>query len=242
MRALRNDDRAAVLDIDGARWSLVVGRTRILDARRPRQLADDPAALGMAGIAIARLGLAHADQLAGYLADRASIPVSWSPSGRVLLVVRPDGRLDHADADVAGAVRDVGPATRRRRHRVDATVLAALGDDVRHLVAAPRRCVVGVSTASGPVALPGHWNPGGSVTVDRALLGRVEATLPGPYAVTIDDSDNRRPTAKAGVMLRGDAELLTTLSGTPEHVQELTMRIRRATSWSGFDVTTRQAS
>ncbi len=121
-------------------------------------------------------------------------------------------------------------------------MLAAVSDELRGLVESPCRCVVGLVTPSGPIVLPGRWDPAGSVVVERALLHRADATLPGRCAVTIDVSDDRRPTAKAGVMLRGDAELLVARPGIPDHGQELSVRVRRATSWAGFAVTTRQAS
>jgi hypothetical protein len=245
VRALRSDDRAAVLEVDGTGWFLSRGTATVLDARRPLDAVDDPVAIGMAGIALARLGLAHADQLAGYLADSRDVPASWRLRGRVLLAVRPDVRVGSDGHDGAwggdgGAGRPT--ATRHRRRGIDGGTLDTLADDARRLVTSHRRCVVGLVTADGPVVLPAHWNPAGSVTVDRGLLQRSGATLPGRCAVTIDDSEHRRPTAKSGVMLRGDAEVLAARADTPLFAQDLTVRVQRAATWSGFDVTTRQAS
>ncbi|CAN5833996.1 MAG: pyridoxamine 5'-phosphate oxidase family protein [Ilumatobacteraceae bacterium] len=245
VRALRRNPRAGVLsiDADGHGWSLVVGRATILDPRRPFDGLADPAAVSLAGMALTRLGLANADQIVGYLRDGASVPNTWRPPSRVLIAVRAEHRLTWRNGVVADATgqlarsRPLPRPTRQRRHRVDPAVAAGVESVNRALVTDAGTCTVGFTTPLGPVAVPGWWDPSGTVRIDRNVLCNVPVDLPGPCCVTIDDSHDARPSAKRGVMLRCVAGRL---ARGDEHV-DLAVRVESAISWHGFDATTRRA-
>ena len=244
VRAIRAGSAGAVLAEDADGWTLAVGPISVLDIRRPWGALSDPVTVGLAGLAVARLGLAHVDQLAGYVRDGAAVPTRWRPTERVLVVLDPEHRLRGGPGFLDGTGRFSRPgrlaaATRRRRLRPAIAVLADLPPAARRLVGRSGPCAVGLSSSIGPVVVPGRWDPRGSVGVDPLVLRHVHATLPGRCAVTIDDSDCPRPSGKLGVMLRGEAGLLG--SSDPDDV-EVAVRIDRAIGWHGFDTGTRRAS
>ena len=245
VRLLSARPSGSVLSVDGSSsgrsWSLLVGRSVVLDPRRPWDALEDPLAAGLAGLAIARIAAANLEQLVGYFDDRHDIPRLWQPTSRVIIVVRADHRLEVREGEVVAASgRFTGPgvaptATRSRRRslgRECASLSTRQIEMLQHRVP----CAVGVSTPYGSVAVPGSWRPGGSVRVDRSALARVHAELPGPGCVTIDDSTDARPSSKVGVMLRGQLDLLDGSAGSAE-TAELAITVRRVGGWDGFAAT-----
>lgn len=236
---IRRAGRAAVLlsDADSATWSMIAGRAVVLDPSRPRDGLADPVAAGLAGLALARIGVANWEQLLGYVTDRGVVPDRWSPTARVILVVHEQDRLAVRDGEIVTAsgrfARSVPlpTPTRRRRRRVSGADEAELSQRQIALVERGGLCAVGLSTSAGPVVLPGRWDAARrTVSVTRAVLEHLAAELPGPCTVTLDLSHDARPSAKVGVMLRGDAVLLRLV----DDEAELDVRVRSITSWDGF--------
>jgi hypothetical protein len=247
--ALRADPRAAVLDqVDGG-WTLTAGPATVLDPRRPLDVAADPLAGALAGVALARIGLANHEQLVGYLSDAADIPRRWAPPSRVLLVVRAEHRLTWRDGRMVEATgRFAGTAAvapgRRRRRRAGAPPGVELAALPRALVRRTGPCTVGLTTPLGPVVVPGRWHPRAvAVDVDRVVLEHLGAELPGGCCITLDDSDSNRPTGKVGVMLRGAATVAgrggAASGGSP--VVRLAIDVQRLTAWDGFATSTQVA-
>ncbi|MEO5901220.1 MAG: hypothetical protein ABIR68_14000 [Ilumatobacteraceae bacterium] len=226
---------------DPGEWTLLAGRATIVDPRRPRTALLDPLAAALAGVAVVRIALEHGDQLLGYLRDACSIPAPWQPTSRVLIVVHGDHRLtwrSGAVVEATGAFRDPAPLPlpRRRRQR-PAGMLVADHLDARQaeLLARSAPCALGLSTAVGPVAVPGWWDPSArTVAVERGVLVQLHALLPGPCSVTLDDSGDTSPVAKIGVMLRGHVDLVAPRR-TEAGSSVLAVDVQRVTSWSGFE-------
>ncbi|MCU1502300.1 MAG: hypothetical protein JWM12_1654 [Ilumatobacteraceae bacterium] len=249
-------------DVDARRggqpwgWTLIAGRAQVLDVRRPRDGLADPVAAGLAGIAVARIGLAHCDQLTGYLHVADDIPKRWRPAARVLLVVRAEHRLmwrAGALVEATGAFVDTAPlptATRRRTRRPAPTLVAGLSAPQARLVARPGPCALGLSTSLGPLVVPAAWDPDtGTVRLERSLLAHLRAEIPGPCSITFDHSPGARPATKIGVMLRGHVELLADgphdrpHDRGPTSVEHAVLAVRagRVTAWSGFSTSTTTA-
>ncbi len=263
VRMIRSNGRAAVLDAPGdpfdrAGWTLIAGRATILDTKRPCDWLVDPLAASLAGIAVARIGLSNIEQLIGYLHDRDDVPSRWQPTSRVLVVVHGNhrlavraGRIVEATGAFAGSAPLPLP-TRRRRHRLDRSHLAGLSSQQMAVVRRSGRCALGLSTAAGPIVVPGMWEAnGGTVRLDRRILTHLRADLPGECSVTLDESADARPSRKVGVMLRGSASLLddggnadqNTEADAAEHDSVvLTIKVERLTSWEGFATSTASAS
>lgn len=263
VRMIRSNGRAAVLaagddPCDHGDWTLIAGRATILDTKRPCDWLVDPLAAGLAGIAVARIGLSNIEQLIGYLHDRDDVPSTWQPTSRVLLVVHGDhrlavraGRIVESTGAFAGTVPLPLPA-RRRRHRLDRSHLAGLSSQQMAVVRRSGRCALGLSTAVGPIVVPGMWDANGAtVRLDRRVLTHLRADLPGECSVTLDESADARPTRKVGVMLRGSASLLddgrtadlNTDTDAAEHRSAvLSINVERLTAWEGFATSTASAS
>ncbi len=243
---IRSRPSTAVLRSDDAfgGWTLTAGRAVILDARRPCDGFADPVAIALSGIALGRIGLANADQLIGYLDDRGAVPDRWSLTARVLLVVHDEHRLTWRAGQVvgaSGAFADVdhtelkpaerGSARFRGGSGVSGQLCTGLSPHQAELVRQPGPCALGLSTALGPVVVPGEWQPHScTVQLDPGLLTRLRAIVPGPFSVTLDDSHVARPSMKVGVMLRGTTTLVTN--------DLLSVHAARVTSWDGFSAVT----
>ncbi|MEO6124869.1 MAG: hypothetical protein ABIR32_14285 [Ilumatobacteraceae bacterium] len=258
---LRRRPRAGVLNAVGVshgcalpEWTLSVGRTTVLDPRRPLDALADPTAASIAGIAVARIGLNYLDQLAGYLDDGSAIPESWRPAARVLVVVQHDHRLrwnaeriiEWTGAFAAASAIERSPRGRRRtEHSPDRSSLTMRQ---RALLDVDGPCVVGLETTLGPAAVPGWWDPTGeTVSVDLELLAHLGATLPGRCSVTFDQSDDSRPSAKVGVMLRGETIVLGDSARgdrgpSARATALLAIRTQRVTAWDGFESASQLAS
>lgn len=256
--AIRSDPRAAVLEIDAGdgrqdlSWTLLAGRATVLDPRRPRCGLVDPVAASLAGVALARIGLAHADQVLGYLRDATAVPTQWHLGSRVLIVVQARHRLMWESGGISratgafAAASPLPPPTRRRGRRLAAGVISAMGVEHADLVQRPGPCALGLSCATGAAVVPATWHPDtGTVSVDRSVLAHLGAVLPGRCSVTFDQSSDPRPAAKLGVMLRGRAERIVDRARTADamarDLADLTVAVDRVTTWDGFASTARSA-
>ena len=254
VRMLRRRPVASVLTADDAGWTSVTGRATVLDVRRPLDGLADPIAAGLAGVALARIGLGYVDQLVGYVGDRNEIPDGWRPGSRVLVVVQHEHVLRWSSggslsATGAFSAEQVLPsAGRSRRHRMDPALVAGLTATQRSLLTVGGPCVLGSETRVGPVAVPGWWDAEAeTVAVDRHVVARLQPDVGGACSVTIDQSSDPRPSAKVGVMLRGDMARLGDRARAdrgplgPASVL-FRIRTRRITAWDGFESETKLAS
>ncbi len=235
-RSVRAHGHAGVAIADGDCARIVSGRTVALRPFRPWRAFEDPIAGSLWGLAVARLGRTHLDQILGYLEASGSIPSAWLPTRRVLLVTRIDRSLRLCGDEVVDRGAGWGPGCVLRPTE-DGTANAgqlpvgSLPDSHRSIIFGGGRVNVGVSTPTGPVALPGRWCGDGRVEVSAAALATVMAEMPGTASVVFDQSSSRRPDEKLGVMFRGTAYLVDVADG------KATVRFetRRVTTWDGFD-------
>ncbi len=236
--SVRRLGRAAVTVVDGGRWRVLGGEALSLDPAQLSSFGVDPLVSVLAGGAMLRLGLARLDELAGYAEAGASIPVSFLPAGRVLLVTRIRDQLvlDGDDIVAASGRWARRPASirsgRRRRSRWEPDrVLSVVPDEIALLAAKSARGWLGVPTGLGAVALPADWDSAiGRLRVGRSALAAVAAVLPGPVCVTLHDSASRRPDEKLGVMLRGTGAVVD----LDDTAASIALEVERVTFWRGF--------
>jgi hypothetical protein len=70
--------------------------------------------------------------------------------------------------------------------------------------------------------------------VSADAIARLGADVPGPACATFDDSADRRPDRKRGVMLRGSASLVA----LDEVRATVAVAVSRITAWDGFSART----
>ncbi len=227
-----------LVEHDDGTTEVLRGRTVALDPTAPTSALRDPAAALAAGPAVLRLAAGQAEQLLGYLEAARAIPLDWFPHRREVLVTRVEDRivLDGWDVvDAAGAWDgEARPLRARRRSR---RPLVGVPGEVRSLVSPTAPVRLGVDTDAGPVPLPARWLGEDRVAVSRAALADVGARLPGRGSLTFDDSADRRPDRKLGLLLRGDLGLVA-LDGP---VATVAVRADRVTTWDGFRARTLDA-
>ena len=234
----RNRHASATVNEDGL-WRVVAGEASVLDGLHPTSLAREPVASALAGGAVLRLGLDRLDQLLGYAEVGTAVPLSFLPTGRVLLVtdIEDELVLDGDDAVSAsgrwasGQPARLLPTGAPEPHDRPDAALADVPDEIVALAAEPGPAWLGVATHGGPIALPAEWEPAtGRLQLGRSALEMVGAELPGSVCVTVDNSGSRRPDEKLGVMLRG-AGTLVDMDGTAASVA---IAVQRVTYWCGF--------
>jgi hypothetical protein len=242
-RSVRAHGVASTIVPDGERITVVSGTTTALHALRPDALVSDPTAPVRAPGAILRLGVNQIEQVIGYLESAARIPLDWLPHRRVLLVTRPERSLTLQGYDIVGSSgswssteSNAGRLARRRdRSRTGGSLpRAAVPRRHRDVVRPDSRAHLGVSTPTGPVALPARWAGGDRFVTSAAALSAVGAEAPGPSVAVFDHSTSRRPDEKMGVMFRGRM-VLHDVDGPRAAVR---IRTERITTWDGFEAET----
>ena len=240
--SIRRSHRASATIGEGRRWRVVGGEASVLDPGHLLSLAADPVATALAGGALLRLGLGRLDQLVGYAEAGTAVPVSFLPTGRVLLVTHIRHELVLDGDEVASATGrwdrnpiQINPAPWPDRRWEPTSTLANTPDEIGDLASGEGPAWLGVGTSAGSVALPATWEPAtGHLRVSRPALAAVAAELPGPVCVTLHDSDSRRPDQKMGVMLRGTGAVVDAGDTTAS----VALEIERVTYWCGFSSTT----
>lgn len=240
--SIRKVGRASASMGEGRSWRIIGGEASALDPAHMSSFTTDPVASAFAGGAMLRLGLGRLDQLLGYAEAASSVPVSFLPTGRVLLATRIRDELVLDGDQVVSATgqwardrADVHPVTSRARQWKPELALADVPDGIAALARRAGHTWVGLESIGGAVALPADWEPvSGQLRVGRGALTAVAAELPGPVCVTIHDSASRRPDEKLGVMLRGNGAVIDA-----DHAAvSVALEIERVTYWCGFATTT----
>jgi len=230
----------AVLEHGDGTTEVIAGATVSVDLRNPIDMLSDPAGALVAGPAALRLAGDQLEQLLGYVEAAGRVPAGWLPHNRVLLVTRIDRSLTLRGWDVVGgtgAWRDEADAGLLVADEQPPGALPELPDDVASLPGADAPARIGLATAHGPVVLPARWRGDDRFDVAAAALARLGAELPGAACATFDDSADRRPDRKRGVMLRGTAALV----GLDRTCATVAVRTERITAWDGFSARTTDA-
>lgn len=228
---------SVVVEHDDGTTEVLAGASTSVDLRDPVAMLTDPAGALIAGPAALRLAGDQMEQLLGYVEAAGKVPAGWLPHNRVLLVTRIDRSLRLEGFAVLGATGDWADHTATEllvAVEQEVGQLPALPDDVASLVRTDAPARVGFTTPSGPVVLPARWRGDDRFDVSAEALGRVGAELPGRACATFDDSADRRPDRKRGVMLRGSAALVHL-----DHDRAtVAVRTERITAWDGFSART----
>ena len=102
----------------------------------------------------------------------------------------------------------------------------------------PTPVLVGWTTPTGPVALPGAWDPARRVaSIRRDVFEAAGASASGDACVLFDLTEGTSLDAKAGVVLRGAA----TAHGRDDDAVDLALSVDRVTWWQGDTSKTVQA-
>lgn len=108
--------------------------------------------------------------------------------------------------------------------------LTGVPEDLHALLTAPTSAaVLGWHTGAGPVALPGHWDPAGTLSVPAAALALTGALPGGPACLTVERSGARISSVR-GLMLTGGGR-----ARAEGNHATVTLDAERVTWWSGED-------
>lgn len=163
-------------------------------------------------------------QVAGFARDLVVHPTRGLPQDLVFVRLQPDSST---------IVRDI-PTAQDATAAADPRMAAAgIPGDLGDLTALGSG-VLGLETASGPVAVPVGWDPAASLAqVPHEATHLVETT--GDRAcVTFDEPVHGRPTEQRGIVLRGRARASIGVGGSTS----IKVEPARVTYWDGFVVET----
>lgn len=215
VKVLGRRPTASVLVRAGNRTVVVSGDIERFDALDAADVARALRQAPAVARALAGYGLRNASDLAGFVVDMARGRAGRPPGRRTLLALTPDrvavldgGRLVGAWGDWPGSP--------------DADTDPWEGDGID--------AVVGWQAESGPLALPGRWDP----EEEAATVPPVLVTLAGlpessAACVVADQYGAPGPAAKSGVLLRGTGE---------REDNRFTIDTERVTAWDGIESST----
>ncbi len=221
----------------GAPDAMVVlqGGAHLVDPMRPRSLLT---ALPEALLSPRALG-SYVVGNRGHLGDLLG-PGALSP--RTLAAFRPRRALlvrDQADLVVFGSW-PTGAAPYRNRRTVEPPALPVRGipADIHGLSRVAMPVVVGWSTATGSVVLPGTWDPDRRTARIRNDLFRAAGCLPqAPACVLFDGTEGTNLDGKLGMVVRGRGRAVEVAGHTT-----VTVRSERVSWWHGEESHTVKAS
>ena len=238
-RMLAAEPRVGLVLGAGDEALAITGEAAVLDPQRPAGLPARWTELARAPLALPAYALRNAIELAGFAADLRA-PGASSPHNLVLVAVRPD-RVTLAVRPAP--VKRSGRSAPGRRAPIPAAA-APPGVPARlwALAAKAGPTVLGWETADGPLALPATWDPsrGAALLAPEAVaaagLAKPGGTRSAPACVCFDLTDGPRPSAKAGLLLRGRGRGRARAGAGG--ASTVALDVDRATYWSGFQTAT----
>lgn len=207
--------------------AVLQGEARIVDLLDPSSLASSlpetllsPRALGSYLLGNAR----HLPDLVGSAAPKARAMAAVRPA-RALLIGETSDVWSTGDwANGSGLSGDEAPEDNA------ALDLDGVPAPLRSAADRPGEVIVGWTTPTGPVALPGIWDPARRrASVRLEVFHAAGASARGAACVLFDLTEGTALDAKAGVVLRGRA---TAHAGEDETV-DIALRVERVTWWQG---------
>lgn len=118
--------------------------------------------------------------------------------------------------------------------------LGPVPDELARLASTAGGVLVGWSTATGPVVLPGRWDPAGRHVVVRADLFVATGCLPQARAcILFDGTEGTSLDAKVGLVVRGRGSAHAGAGGAEAR---LTIRPERFSWWQGDESSSAKAS
>ncbi len=187
----------------GDTTAIVQGDARLVDPLKPQSLlASIPEALRSPRAMGGYVG-SNLKHLAGMVGPAALAP-------RTLAAVRPQrvavdgGATGGLWTKGAWTPAPVASETPSSAHPQPALRLLDVPDALGRMTEQTLPVIVGWSTATGPIGLPGSWDPAGNVArVSPELFARLGAQPVGPGCILFDATVGRRLDGKTGMVVRG---------------------------------------
>lgn len=213
-RAWRDDPRYAGLVRAGSAALMITGTAMTHDALDPRSwrrsLSDAP----LLAIASARFTRKNARFFAGYAFDARTVPLAWTPPGRVFveLEIERSALVEGDGVKTRGTWLDrIVSRDRFRASRTGRAALEAIPESVRDAVGTMGAGALAVEGEDGPVVVPARWTVDGAalyaVVLERTLSLAGTTTASVPVALCIDRPSTWRARQMVGAMARGDGEI-----------------------------------
>ena len=228
--AIGRDAVVGVTVVSATATAVLQGEARVVDPLDPGSLVSSlPEAL--------LSPRAAGSYLADNLQHLPDLVRSGSLTARAMAAVRPERALVvRGTGDVwsdgewaAAGPRPAGPSA----DVTGAPALRIVGDAPPSILTAtdgPANVLVGWTTPTGPVALPGAWDPARRIaSVRRDVFAAAGASVEGAACVLFDLTEGTSLDAKAGVVLRGTA----TAHHRDDEAVDLALAVERVTWWQG---------
>ena len=227
LAAIGRDALVGVTVASPAATAVLQGDAKVIDPLDPSSLVSSlPEALLSPRAAGSYLAdnLKHLPDLLGAGALTARAMAAVHPTRA--LVVRGTGEVWSQGAWSAAEPTSTEPAS-------DGAAAIDLDDAPPSLLTAtdrPTPVLVGWSTPTGPVALPGAWDPARRIASVRGdVFEAAGASASGEACVLFDLTEGTSLDAKAGVVLRGSASA----HGRDDDAVDLALTVDRVTWWQG---------
>lgn len=226
-KAIERDARVGILARHRGRAVIAGGRARLVDPLTGR---------GLSSLVRPDLPL----RALGYLArnDRRVVGTVLDGPSPLLPLTRSALRIELERVALVARTKVLGswgewPASSTLLHGTLPPVppdLTGVPSDLRTLLTTPTTgAVLGWHTAAGPVALPGHWDPAGSLCVPAAALALTGALPGGPACLTVERSGARISSVR-GLLVTGAGR-----ARADGNHATVTLDADRVTWWSGED-------
>ena len=233
LTAIDRDARVGVAAGRPDAMAVLQGAAHVVDPLDPRSLMGSLTEAVLSPRAIGSYVAGHLDHLAGLvgpglLERRTAVAVRPERA----LAIRADHPLWSAGDWPTGAAPYDGSG-----ETLPLSLPRDVPPELRRITDEAGPVIVGWTTASGPVALPGQWDPRRNVASVRGDLFQAAGCLPQSRAcVLFDATDGTDLERKAGLVLRGRASA----RGRGEQAN-LAVRVERLSWWQGADARTVKA-
>jgi hypothetical protein len=217
-RVWSSDDRVAGLTRHADRAVAFAGRIRAYDALSPETWIGSALAAPSLAAATLRFGRKNARFFAGYALDARSVPLAWTPPGRVFAGLDIARGAFWTGSELRSSWGDWAPSRVTSRRAFRARVrggdpFAALPRDVAaRLGRHHREAAIGVDGPGGPSVLPAAWvaNAGDLYAALPTPVARLAgAGLEGRVALSVDRASEWRARDMVGAMVQGDGAPFT---------------------------------
>jgi hypothetical protein len=229
LSAIGRDALVGVTVMSPAATALLQGEARVVDPLDPTSVVSSlPEAL-----LSPRAAASYLAENVRHLPDLVTSGGALSP--RAMAAVRPERALvvrGTGDVWTQGEWPDAAALTESAAPAPTTTSVDLDGAPPSVLTATdgPSRVLVGWTTPTGPVALPGAWDGERRIASVRGdVFAAAGSAASGPACVLFDLTEGTSLDAKAGLVLRGDG----TAHRRDDEAVDLALSVERVTWWQG---------